>query len=221
MKKIFAAFLALMILLSSGCMMQILDSLMSKGSYDSAKEYAEDRCGPCKEVDVEEVTLEDGSEVEIHYMKDKEYGFTYQVIVTYRKYATSRKPVPSYICEDFDYYYLLEFLDEDPLEDIVEKYDLTIELNEPEDGVNEGVYLYYSPTMKFWTDLELSQDEIDDILSTAYYALEDFDDRQRFTENAESHSVFLHVFCAPSERDKELGKKYGGGSSRFGYRYER
>ena len=194
---------------------------MTPDDYDTAKEYAEDWCGPCKELDVVTVEGVDGDEIEIHYMKDKEFGFTYQVEVTDRKYSTSRKPYPSYVCPDFDYHYIMAFLDEDYLSDVVQKYELTIEVDEPREAYTEGLLVAEYATIDFYTELELTQDEIDDILGTTYYGLEDFDERKHFTKNEYSHCVFFHVYCAPSERDKELGRKYGGGNGKYGFKYEK
>ena len=155
-------------------------------------------------------------------MQDKEYGFEYQVEAMYFDYATTSTPEPSYTYGNFDYEYIKVFLDETDFSDLVDKYDLTVELEEIGLSYDGNLYdAFYTPTINFRTDEELDEDEINEILSYTYYALQDFDKkREHFTRNEYCKTVYFHVWCAPSEKDKSLGRVRGGDHDVFGYRTE-
>ena len=189
--------------------------------YKTGKDYAEVWCGPCKQLDHYTASEhDDGSRVEVYTMEDKEYGFTYQVEAYYTK-VSSYEPDANYLSEDFDYQYLKVFLDETDFSDLIDKYELDIVLEEPQPAKTEGLYMFYNPTIKFYTDLQLSEDDNAEIMQFTYDSLQKFDaKRKHFTRNESCSSVFLHTYCAPSEKEAALGKKYGGESGRYGYKYK-
>ncbi len=126
--KIISLLLASVLFIFSGCA-----STSKEHPYDSsfanAKEFAEYWCGPCEEIESYTVTAGD-AEVLIHRFTDTEFGFTYTVEERYHEYSNKSKPVASYYCRDFDYYYLKEFLNRTDLSPVTDKYDITIEQDE-------------------------------------------------------------------------------------------
>lgn len=224
MRKLLSLFLALMVFATSGCSIMDLSKSNSKDDhpygYKTGKDYAEVWCGPCKQLDHFTVTEEDdGSRVEAYIMEDKEYGFTYQVEAYYTK-VSSYEPQANYLSEDFDYQYLKVFLDETDFSKLVEKYELNIVLEEPQPANTEGLYMFYNPTINFYTDQQLSEDENAEIMQFTYDSLQDFDaKRKHFTRNDSCSSVFLHIYCKPSEKEAATGKVYGGASGRYGFKY--
>ena len=189
--------------------------------YKTAKEYADAWCGPCKEIDTfTALEKEDGSKVVVTTLEDEEYGFTYQVEAYYTKLASSRSMDANYLSEEFDYKYLQVYLEKTDYSELIEKYDLQIVLDPPKPANTEGLYMLYNPTLDFRTDRELSDEERKEIMEFAYYSLKQFDDnRKHFIRNAACSSVFMHIYCKPSEKEAARGMKYGGTSGRYGYKY--
>ena len=224
MKKTAAVMLAFAMLATTGCSFSDLfksdnDNTRPYG-YKTAEAYANGWNGPCEEIGMKTVQGVD-KDIEIHYMKDKEYGFEYQVEVIYYEYSTSPKPQPYFYCEDFDYYYLQEFLKEADFSKIEEKYELTIEVKELEPAYTEGIYMTYIPSIDFTTELQLSDEDINEIMTTAYDALQDFDsEREHYTRSEYCESVYLHVYCTPTEEQAANGIVRGGNYGRYGYKYE-
>ena len=227
MKKALSVLLVFTMLATSGC--NLLKGIGSshKGErpygslYDDAEDWATYWCGPCRQLDMKTVPG-DPHDIEIYTMKDKEYGFEYQVEAMYFDYATSSRPEPSYTYGNFDYEYLKVFMEETDFSELIEKYDLTVEIEEitlSQDG--EFYNAFYTPTINFNTELELDEDEIQEILSFTYYALQKFDEeREHFTRNDYCKTVYFQVYCAPNERERELGRVRGGDHGIFGYRTE-
>lgn len=227
MKKTLSVLLVFIMLSVTGCNLLKIAGGADKGErpygslYDDAKDWATYWCGPCKQLDKETVP-NDPHDIELYTMKDKEYGFEYQVEAMYFDYSTSIKPEPSYTYGNFDYEYLKVFMEETDFSDLIEKYDLTVELEEITLGQDGKLYnAFYSPTINFNTDLELDEDDINEILSFTYHALQDFDKkREHFTRNEYCKTVYFYVWCAPSEHERELGHVRGGDHGIFGYRTE-
>ena len=226
MKKIVSVLLTLTLLASTGCSLSKLAGAGQKGDnpaggiYDDAHEWATYWCGPCKQVDMDTVPNEP-HDIELYTMKDKELGFKYQVSAMYMDYATSLTPEPSYSYGNFDYEYMQVFLDETDFSEIVDKYDLTIELEEIEFGHDGETYdPFYNATVNFNTERQLDEDEMHEILEFAYDALRDFDEREHFSRNQYCKEAYFYVWCAPSDRDRELGHKYTSDCRIFGWRSE-
>ena len=189
--------------------------------YKTAKEYADVWCGPCKEIDsFTAVEHEDGSKVVVTTLEDEEYGFTYQVEAYYTKLPSSRNPEANYLSEDFDYQYLLVFLEKTDFSKLVEKYDLELVCDPPKPANTEGLYMFYNPTIDFRTERELSDEERKEIMQFTYDSLKEFDKvRHHFTRNESCSSVFYHIYCKPSEEEAARGIKFGGESGRYGYKH--
>ncbi|MBO7339584.1 MAG: hypothetical protein J6U66_05900 [Lachnospiraceae bacterium] len=99
---------------------------------------------------------------------------------------------------------------------------MTVEVEEIKLGFDGKLYdPFYSPKINFRTERELSDDEVNDILGRTYYALQEFDEsRGHFSRNEYCKTVYFYVWCAPSEKDKSLGRVYGGDHGIFGYSTE-
>ena len=224
MKKILFVILALVVFSAlAGCSLR---SIYGKKDdmpygYKTAKEYADVWCGPCKELDSYTAQeKEDGSKVVVTTLEDNEYGFTYQVEAYYTKLSSSRTMEANYLSEEFDYKYLQVFLERTDFSELVEKYELEIVLDPPKPAKTEGLFMFYNPTLDFRTERELSEEERKEIMDFAYYSLKQFDqERQHFIRNAACSSVFLHIYCKPSEKEASRGMKYGGSNGRYGYKY--
>lgn len=231
MKKVLSVLLIFTTLLATGCGCNILKNAGNsvKGEepygtyYDDAKDWATYWCGPCEQLGME-IVPDDPHDIELYTMKDSEYGFEYQVQATYADYATTFSPEPSYSYGNFDHEYLKVFLEKTDFSRIIDQYDLTVELEEITFGKGHGGKLYdglYSPRINFNTDRELDEDAIKDILSTTYYALQEFDKkREHFSRNNYCKDVYFYVWCAPNEREKSLGQFKGGDHGVFGFRTE-
>lgn len=214
MKKALCVFLSFAMIVATGCYRRKDD--MPSG-YKTAKEYAEVWCGPCKEIDsFTAVEHDDGSKVEITVLEDTEYGFTYRVEALN---SAQHKRYWNYVSGEFDYEYVKEFLKETDYSELIDKYDLRIEQNELQPAKTEGMVLLYNPTIKFYSEQVLSQEAQNEILSFTYYALEEFDKtRKHFTRTYACTSVYMHIYCTPTEEEAANGKKYGGESGRYGYK---
>lgn len=226
MKKIISFLLVITMLAATGCSgSNIFGDKKGErpyGSlYDDAKDWAKYWCGPCKQLDMETVPNEP-HDIEIYIMKDKEYGFKYQVEAMYMDYATSLTPEPSYTAASFDYEYLKVYLDETDFSEIVDKYDLTIELEEIRMSYDGKCYdPFYSPHINCRTDRELNSDEKKEILSFVYNTLKDFDkDRGHFTRNEYCKDVYFYVWSAPSASEQANGQVKSSEHGIFGYRSE-
>lgn len=217
MRKALCVFLSIVMIISSGCYRRKDD--MPYG-YKTAKDYAEVWCGPCKVID--EFTAaehDDGSKVEITVMEDTEYGFTYRVEAMN---TAQHKKDWNYTSGEFDYEYLKVFLEKTDYSELIDKYDLTIEQSETEPAYTEGMIMPYLATINFYSGKILTQEEQSEILGFTYDALEEFDkDRKHFTRVYACPSVYMHIYCQPTEKEAETGKKYGGESGRYGYKPEK
>lgn len=226
MKKVPLILFALMLFGLAGCV-YAKSANGDKGKlpygslYDDAKDWATYWCGPCEQISVQ-VVPDEPHDKEYYVMKDLEYGFEYQVSALYIDYAYSSKPEPSYSYGDFDYRLLQVFLDGTDFSDLIDQYDLTVEIEEIRRGADQILYdPFYSPKINFRTERELSDEEVNDILGFTYYALQKFDEpRGHFSRNEYCKTVYFYVWCAPSEKDKSLGRKYGGSHGVFGYNTE-
>jgi len=226
MRKVISAILSFSILVMAGCSIPDPVNLIGKNfdntkgyrsTFDSAEDYAGYKFGPCKEKDSRLIKGE-SSDVELHTMEDTEYGFEYQVEALLMNYSTSLTPYATYNSEDFYYYYEEEFLKRADLSSITEDYKLTFELEELKPAYTEGMYMPYTNTLTVRTDMELTDEAVEEILKTVMDELERFDrDRQVFTKDPTSKSVWINIFSAPTEKDRSLGRKYGGGSRVYGY----
>ena len=150
-------------------------------------------------------------------MEDEEYGFVYQVEVSYPE-ASKSYHNPSYLVCDFEYFYMQEFFNETDYSELIDKYDLTIEIDERKLTKVEGLYAPYTPHIKFYTDLELTKEETDEIMEFTYNSLKAFDKRDYYFNELET-IVFFAVYCAPNEKERERGLKYGGDSGSYGSNY--
>ncbi len=188
--------------------------------YKTAKEYAEVWCGPCKEIDsYTAAEHDDGSKVKITVLEDKEYGFTYRVEALN---TAQHKNDWSYVSGEFDYEYLKVFLEETDYSELIDKYDLRIEQSQLEPAKTEGMVMPYNATIKFYSDQVLTMEQQAEIFDYTYSSLEEFDKkRQHFTRTYSCTSVYMHIFCKPTEKEEATGKKYGGESGRYGYKYKK
>jgi hypothetical protein len=173
--------------------------------YGSAEEYCEYWYGPCEEIDA---YVKEGVDYDstIHVMKDKEFGFEYTVSESKEGYFLGTA--------NFPYYYINEFLKSDDLKDIAEEYDLKFE--------NFGtVGNHGSPTIRIHCERELSLEENKKILSTVMGELGNFDsERNVFNKAHDNVSVFIQVWSAPWEKDKELKARYHVVNDTFGDNYK-
>ena len=216
MRKALCVFLSSAMLIAAGCYRRKDD--MPSG-YKTAKDYAEVWCGPCKEIDsFTAAEHDDGSKVEITVFEDTEYGFTYRVEALN---TAQHKNYWNYESSEFDYEYVKTFLEQTDYSELIDKYDLRIEQNELLSAKTEGMVMPYIATIKFYSDKVLTTEEQNEILGFTYSALEEFDKtRQHFTRTYACTSVYMHIFCTPTEKEAATGKKYGGESGRFGYKYK-
>ena len=227
MKK-FISFLLIFSLLSiTGCSILQKGGLQGKGErpygnlYDDVQDWATYWCGPCEQLSMETIPHEP-YDIELYTMKDKEYGFQYQVEAMYEDYSTSTSPYPSYTSGSFDYEYLKVYLEKTDFSDLIDRYGLTIEQEEIR-TTNDGRSYdpFYSPQIDFHTDRILSDDEFNEILGYIYSSLQDFDrSREHFTHSDYCKTVYFYVWCAPTEEDKALGKVRRSEHGIFGYRTE-
>lgn len=212
--------LALLISTTTACnFWQLFDNKGDKpygALYDDAKDWATYWCGPCKQLDMKTIP-DEPRDTEVYTMKDKEYGFIYQVEANY---IDSNQPTYTY--GNFDHEYIEVFLDETDYSDLIGKYDLKIELKDIDLNYDGETYsAFYHPEIEFRTERNLTNDEMKEILEFTYYALKDFDaERQHFTRNDYCKYVSFSVWCAPSEKDKSLGRVYSTSSGMFGYETE-
>ena len=217
MKKLFNLLLMSVILAMTGCTL-LSDITATDRPYDScfnsAKEWAEYWCGPCEQLDMrrEDCDADDYYEyIEYYTMEDSEYGFTYTVNAYYRTYGSSlNRPKADYSCYDFDKYYMQEFIRATDFSPVADKYDLSIEINDDDNGI-------YLPRITLETDLELTDEEAGEILTFTYYRLEEFDQRRHFTMNEYCTSVGIHLYCAPTQEQREAGIPHNGWSRTYGY----
>lgn len=214
--KIISLLLASVLFIFSGCA-----STSKEHPYDSsfanAKEFAEYWCGPCEEIDSYTVTAGD-AEVLIHKFTDTEFGFTYTVEERYHEYSNKSKPVASYYCRDFDYYYLKEFLNRTDLSPVTDKYDITIEQDELIETKNKDIYNIYFNGISMWTDRSLTDAEGSEVMEFVYNALDSFDTRDHFTKDPNCTSVSYALYCAPREEEAAVGTPHHMFSGRYGYR---
>ena len=217
MRKALCVFISLAMIITAGCYRRKDETPYG---YKTAKDYAEVWCGPCKVID--EFTAaehDDGSKVEITVMEDTEYGFTYRVEAMN---TAQHKKAWNYMSGEFDYEYLKVFLEKTDYSELIEKYDLTIKLSEPEEAYTEGMIKLYLATINFYSGKILTQEEQGEILGFTYDALQEFDkDRKHFTRVYACPSVYMHIYCQPTEKEAETGKRYGGESGRYGYKPEK
>ena len=183
-------------------------------SFGSAKEWAEYWCGPCEQTDMRKEDRGDGDYydyAEYYTMRDLQYGFTYTVNALYRKYGSSlNKPSANYSCADFDEPYMKEFIKTADLSPVADKYQLTTDIN----ATGE---VYYVPMLEFETDLELTDEQANEILTFSYEKLEEFDQRRHFTKNENSSAVKVCLFYAPTEEQKASGIPHNSKSRTYGY----
>ena len=182
----------------------LLGGCIESSEYGSALEYAEKWCGPCKEVD----SYEADDDLVIHKMKDKEYRFTY--VVSELRMTSSIYKYSVYNVEDFCFYYLQEFMDEADLEDIIDEYDLTIEVEEPKENTHgQPELVSYSPKIMITTDMLLSEEDNSAIASELIDELEDFDsDREVFTQKDSSSCVFIEIRSQAWDNDTSTGRRW-------------
>ena len=217
MKKLVSWLLISVILVMTGCALSSNSSETDRpydSNFASAKEWAEYWCGPCEQLDMrrEDCDPDDYYEyVEYYTMEDSEYGFTYTVNAYYRTYGSFlNKPKAEYSCYDFDKCYMQEFMRETDYSPIVDKYDLTIDIHD--DG--NGLYL---ARITLETELELTDEDAEEILTFTYNKLEEFDQRRHFTMNKYCTSVGVHLYCAPTEEQQEAGIPHNGWLKTYGY----
>ena len=225
MRKQVAALLTTVALALTGCSLPGTSTAETDRPYDSnfetAKDFAEYWCGPCEEVDVYTVQAAgNGSDIEVHVLKDNEYGFEYTVNKYYAEYNGKKYNTPTYICHDFDYYYLQEFLNATDYSELADKYDLTIELEELRPSATEGVYDTYFSTINIYSDQQLTDAQLDAIFDFTYDALQEFDVRKHFTKNEYCNRVCISIYCAPTEEEAANGYVYGGDMAYYGYAAE-
>lgn len=184
--------------------------------YDDAEDYANWWCGPCEEVNMKTVPNEP-YDIELHYMQDKEFGFTYQVSATYQDYSTSIKPEPTYDSSEFEYLYLKTFLETADLKDITERFGLVFEQDEP--GTSGAKFMYYVPSFDIDTEQVLDDSEFDEIMSKVYTELEKFDaKREHYTRSDYCHGVHYTLFAGPSEEYRANGKFHNSARGYYGYK---
>ena len=215
-KKI-SALISASMLVFSGCFPMKSNNRTYDSDFSSAKEYAEYWCGPCEEIDSHSFTL-DGDEITIHTLTDSEYGFTYTVREEIKQNSGKRKQNVSYACEDFDYYYVKEFLNQTDLSSVTDKYDINIEINELKPGATEGYYFTYVPTIKLSTKVAITDEEGNEIMQFIYDSIQSFDSRKRFTKDSRSTSVFFDLYSAPTDEDKNAGKENHSLHGKYGYK---
>ena len=210
------------VLLASVLFMFTACALSSKerpydSSFANAKEFAEYWCGPCEEIESYTV-IAGNAEVIIHKFTDTEFGFTYTVEERYHEYSNKSKPVASYYCRDFDYYYLKEFLSRTDLSQVTNKYDITIEQDELIETKNKDIYNIYFNGISMWTDRSLTDAEGSEVMEFVYNALDSFDTRDHFTKDPNCTSVSYALYCAPREEEAAVGTPHHMFSGRYGYR---
>ena len=217
--KIITIFLASVMLLLNGCGSKSVS--VTDRPYDTnfatAKEFAEFWCGPCDATESHTLTIDD-DDILIHKFTDSDYGFTYTVEERYTKYSNKSKPVVSYYCRDFDYYYLKAFLDKTDLSEITDKYEITIKQDELIESKNKDIYNIYIARFSMWTEKEISDLEGNRIMETVYNALDAFDSRDHFTKDPDCTALFFELYCAPREEEAAVGTPHHIFSGRYGYK---
>lgn len=182
--------------------------------FDTAKEFAEYWCGPCEEVD--EYTVETSyGDVIIHKMQDTEFGFVYSVEERVEEYTTG--VYSDYSTNDFSYYYLQTYLECADLENIIDEYSLTVDIDEISESATEGLTGFYMPGVDIYTDLLLSDSECDLILDSFVDEFEAFDVRGNFTREYDNAVVFFHLYSAPTAEEQQNGYYHHSEDRTYGY----
>lgn len=219
MRKNITAMIIAAGLILTGCGIRLSNSQADKDPFDSdfkdAHEFAEYWCGPCEEVGSYEV-----GDYTIHEMKDDEFGFVYEVEEVYleRGEDTGLFDV-SYSASQFGYYYLQRFIEEADMGDTLDKYGITLDCGELSYYKTMDVAYYGGAKLNVSTEMTLTDEEADEIMSDVMGALAEFDERGFFTKSANTNSpeVWICIWSSPWDKDTDNGVLYHTWTAMYGY----
>ena len=219
MRKNITAMIIAAGLIFTGCGIRLGSSQTDKDPFDSdfkdAHEFAEYWCGPCEEVDSYEV----GDDI-IHEMEDDEWGFVYFVEERYvERGGDSGIYDVSYSASQFAYYYLQTFMEEADLDDIKDKYGITLDCGELSYYKETDIAYYGGAKLYVTTEMTLTDEEAAEIMASVKAELADFDERGYFTKSANTNSpeVYIVIWSAPWEQDTANGSNYHTWTEMYGY----
>lgn len=210
-KKIILMFLIICLFLT-GCS---LGNDYSK-PYDAinAKDWADHWTGPCEQISMIRTDKnEKGEYEEIYTMRDLEYGFTYNIKVTYTRYSTGLKP--SYSYADFDSQYIKAFVDNTDFSEL-DEYNFKIIVDDSHDRYidKSGQITFESPTTNYMIDQNENL-----IFEFLYEKLTKFDTRRHFTRTIYSPQLFIYVrYPTTKEYQEAYGVYYKSYTRVYSYR---
>ncbi len=213
MKKTIIAFVLVASLMMSGC---FLRALTSPEDY-----FADTYCGENSRGDVKTEEI-DGTEREVHYYIDEEYGFKYYVYTatyTRKKQDFEYYETVSTTISDFDSKYIDCFMDDFDYSDIAEEYDLEITVESQKVLKDYSTYHVHNidhdaldDMIIVRTDRDLTKSEEDDILEFIKEAVKDFDTRGHFKFEEDnmgrrvSYYLRIVIISPPEQEDTDDGR---------------